>query len=347
MKNKIICLTDYKGSFGQKWKDIPYRSGMDKELIKKYFSEKRYEVSFKPFSEIDLNSPEINECLFLYTSSEDVGYFYKNFIEDVVLAIQEKGGKIIPEYKFVRANNNKVFMEYLRNILSLPGNGSFKSYQFGTMEEALNISGDLQYPAVFKLAEGSGSRNVELVKNRKELSSAIMKYGRTRNFKKDLRDIGRAVKRKGYKKESLYRKKFIVQSFIPHLKNDWKIYVYYDKYFIFYRPIHKHRVFKASGGGYDNYFFGKNANIADGIFDFAEKVYKSLNVPNVSLDIGFDGRDFYLFEFQCIYFGTAGIIYSDEYFVKHNNAWTTQSNEKNIEKVYVESIVGYLKERNL
>lgn len=346
MKNKVICLTDYKGNFVSKWNDVPYRSGMDKDLLKKYFKENDTLIEFKKLSQIKFDKSEINDHIFIYASSEDLGYHYKSYIEDIVLGIEEAGGKVIPEYKFLRAHNNKVFMEILRKNLELPGGKTLDSDCYGTLEELLDNRKNIKYPVIFKLAEGSSGSNVELVNNEDDLLLSIKKYCRTRHIKYDLRDFARAIKRKGYKKESLYRNKFILQSFVPNLLNDWKVYVFYDKYFIFYRPIFKHRVFKASGGGYDNYFFGSKANAPDGIFDFAAEAFKRLDVPNVSLDIAFDGKSFYLFEFQCLNFGTAGIVYSDEYFIKKNNAWVEEKNNKVIEKEYVESIVKYLKLKN-
>lgn len=346
MKNCITCLTDYKGNFVSKWNDVPYRSGMDKELLKKYFLENDINIEFKKFSEIDFGRTEISGNLFFYTSSEDMGSHYKSYIEDIILGIQEKGGKVIPKFNFLRAHNNKVFMEILRKNLGLPGSEGLESNFFGTLEELLEVYKTMKYPAIFKLAEGSSGSNVVLVKNREELLAAVKKYCRTSHIKYDFRDIARVIKRKGYKKESLYRSKFIIQSFVSNLQNDWKVYVFYNKYYIFYRPIFKHRVFKASGGGYDNYFFGNKANAPDGIFNFAERVYKALDVPYVSLDIGFDGKSFYLFEFQCLYFGTAGIVYSDEYFMKRDKIWIEVKNDKDIEKAYVESLVNYIKKKN-
>lgn len=341
MKN-IILLTDYKNNFGQKYTANPYRSGMDKELLREYFSDFGFKVQFQNMSKIDFNSSAIAGETYIYTSSEDVGYHYKNFIEDIVLGIEQKGGIIIPGYKYLRANNNKVYMEILRKCLQLPNTKLIQSQYFGTLEEMLDVSDTVGYPIVFKLSEGSSGSNVELAHSKSELESIIKKYSRTRNLKKDLRDFVRAIKRSGYKKESLFRKKYILQSFIPNLQNDWKVYVFHDKYFTFYRPVFKHRKFKASGGGYKNYHFGLNSKLPDGLLDFAKNVFKNLNVPNASLDIGYDGKTFYLFEFQCIYFGNAGIIYSDEYFMLKDGKWNFYKNDKNIEKTYVESIVKYI-----
>lgn len=342
--NEIILLIDYKNVFGSKHFDKPYRSGFDKRLIEKYFEKEGFKTTFIRFADIEFNNRLKNKIV-VYTSSEDIGYYYKSFIEDIVLGLENIGAITIPPYKFLRANNNKVFMEILRQQSSLESIKNIKSRLYGVVEEALNDE-DLknsEYPKVLKLAEGASGKNVVLSYSYNDLIKKAKKLCRTRNIYYDLWDFGRSLKHKGYIRESLYRKKFIVQDFIPNLINDWKIYVFYDSYFIFYRPVLKKRVFKASGGGYDNYFYGLNANIPEGIFDFAKSIREEFNVPQLSLDIAYDGKQFYLFELQFVYFGTAGIPYSEEYFVKQNGKWIAKKNPKDQEFFYVDSIVKFIK----
>lgn len=347
MKKKIYGLLDYKGNFLSKWLDDPYRSGMNKNLLSKYFAENSIEIDFKALSDVNLKREEIEGNIFLYTSSEDLGSYYKSFIEDLIYGIHELGGIVLPDYKFLRAHNNKVLMEILCSTFGLRNDGIIQTNYFGTLEEVEAKSKNFQFPVIFKLADGSSGSNVELVKNKSELLSIVRKFCRTKQFAYEFRDKLRIIKRKGYKRESLYRKKFIIQSFVPNLKNDWKVYAFYDRYFIFYRPIFEKRVFKASGGGYHNYYYGKKANIPDGIFDFAKKTFNKFDVPHASMDIGFNGNSFFLFEFQCLHFGTAGIVYSNECFVEENGKWITKPSSKIIEKEYADSIAKYLRNKNL
>lgn len=340
---EIIIISDYKNVFGSKHFAKPYRSGFNKDKIKDFFEKEGFSSTFLRFSDINFNS-SFKDKIVIYTSSEDIGYYYKNFIEDIVLGLENIGAITIPHYKYLRANNNKVFMEILRQQSSLESIKNIKSRIYGVLEEALNDQylKNSKYPKVLKLAEGASGKNVYLAYDYNDLIKKIKKICRTRNIYYDLWDFLRSVKHKGYIRESLYRKKFIVQEFIPNLKNDWKIYVFYDSYFIFYRPVFKKRVFKASGGGYDNYFYGLNANIPEGIFDFAESIRKEFNTPQLSLDIAYDGKEFYLLEFQFIYFGTAGIPYSEEYFVKQNGKWVAKQNPKDQEYFYVDSIIKFI-----
>lgn len=337
---EILVLTDYKGRFGSKHFDEPYRSGMDKELLKQYFLHCQIDLTFQCFSEIDLLTLDYVGRNVLYTSSEDVGYHYKSYIEDVIFSLELAGARTIPAYQHLRANNNKVFMEQLRSLkLAQP---QLKARAYGSIKDLEMHLHEIEYPCVLKESEGASGNGVFLVNTESELLSRVKQVSSSQNLKADVKELIRAKIHKGYQKESPYRSKFIIQEFVPNLMNDWKIYCFGNILYIFERPIQKGRGIKASGGGYDNYHYGLEANAPKGIFDYAWDVFKRLNVPHASLDIAFDGRAFYLIEFQSIYFGTAGIPYSEGYFSKNSSDWTFMPKKLKIEEVYAYSIKWYL-----
>ena len=113
--NRIIIITDYKNRFGSKWDAVPYNSGMKKKNLEKYFLQEKYEAKFIQFSEVK-NLTNVENIPIIYTSSEDIGYHYKDYIEDIIFYLECKDAIVIPSYKYLRANNNKVFMELLRDI---------------------------------------------------------------------------------------------------------------------------------------------------------------------------------------------------------------------------------------
>ena len=345
--DKIFLLTDYKGHFGSKHFDVPYRSGFSKDLLIQYFERAGIAAEAVPFADLDLSPSSVKGKAFLYTSSEDIGYHYKTYIEDIVLGIETAGGMPIPQFKYLRANNNKVLMEILRLQSGLDAIKSIKSNCYGTLEELLKDERlrTSAFPKVLKLSEGASGRNVQLARDYRSLVRQVKRMCRTRHVFEDIWDYGRSLKHKGYIRESLYRKKYVVQDFVPNLANDWKVYVFYDSYFVFYRPVFRSRKFKASGGGYDNYAYGLKANIPDGLLDFAKRIRDIFDVPQMSLDIGWNGKEFYLFEFQFVYFGTAGIVYSSEYFTCEDGSWTSKNNSKDQEFFYVNSVVKYLNNR--
>src|SRR5690606_38551235 len=100
MNRRIIyALTDYRGFFGSKHFAVPYRSGMDKGLLRNCFQSQNIDIEYIKANKIfDLKADEWDGKLVLYTSSEDPGYFYKSFIEDIVLYLEEIGAIVIPSY---------------------------------------------------------------------------------------------------------------------------------------------------------------------------------------------------------------------------------------------------------
>lgn len=341
---RIILLTDYKDYFGSKWDAIPYNSGFDKELLSKYFAENNYEVEYIPLSkakEID----NVIDIPVLYTSSEDIGYHYKDFIEDIIYYLELKGANVIPRHKFLRANNNKVFMELLRNTIDENSDSKLKSWVFGTYEDLLEIIDDITYPIVVKTPRGAMSRGVSLAKNKEELISNVKSISRSKHLVQDIKDNLRPYKHKGYKVNSLYREKFITQEFIPSLKSDYKILIFGEKYYIFERPVRKND-FRASGSGNTNYIYGSKVELPKGIFDYALKVFNQANVPQLSIDVAYDGTRFYLIEFQALFFGTVGHVKSDGFYSLINRRWEFIPKKLDLEQVYAESIDYYIKGNN-
>lgn len=339
MKN-IIALCDYKNRFGSKDNAVPYRSGMDLQVLRRLWSECGRELVYRKFHEVCLH--DFHDQYVIYTSQEDSGYKYKDFIEDIIQYLELTGTFVIPEYKYLRANNNKVYMELLRREL-LSADYQLDTQCFGCLEEAVEES-QIGFPVVVKAAKGASGTGVFLAKNKNELRNTIRRVSKTGYITQDIIDRLRALKHPGYIRNSSYRERFILQRFIPNLKNDWKVYVFWDKLFVFYRPVLKNRVFKASGGGYENYNYGVDAQIPQGLFEYALKARQELQVPHVSLDIAYDGVHFYLIEYQCLYFGTAGIVRSQHCFKKVQNSWVAVVNKETVESVYVYSVEQYLGE---
>jgi len=336
---KIYLLTDYKGFFGSKHSAVPYRSGMDRELLRKYFEDKGYTAKFLPFCDVDPANTSFKGQYVLYTSSEDKDYHYKTYIEDICYALQLQGAIVIPEYKYLRANNNKVFMELLRDLCDLQIIKNLKARHFGTIEELKERAKAIEGKQVVKAAEGAMSKYVFLADDQDELLSRAKKISRTRSLFSEIWDFGRSLKRRGYIRESKHRKKFLVQPFVPNLPADWKILIYGKKYYLLHRQTRKND-FRASGSGRFSY----SENLPDGMLDFAEKVFDSLNVPNLSLDVVFDGKEFYLMEFQAVYFGTTTIDKAPIYFIKENARWICCTEKSVLEQEYVNSIDLFLKE---
>ena len=214
--NKIYLLTDYKGRFGSRHDDSPYRTGMDLQLLKSAFMGNGFEAEFMPFSSVNPGDGSWKGKAVLYTSSEDTGLIYKQYIEDVVLSLSYTGADVIPRFEFLRANNNKVFMELLRDMLPEKLQGNIVSSHYGTMEELPALRDTIEFPVIVKGFNGAMGRNVFLAHNVGELKKTIRRNiaaKSTVRFK--VKEYLRQIKHKGYQRDSFYRGRFIIQKFIP------------------------------------------------------------------------------------------------------------------------------------
>jgi len=344
---KIIILTDYKGYFGSKWHSLPYRSGYDQTKLAGYFQEYGYSVEFIRLSEVEFVKDDWNGQIVLYTSSEEPGYHYKSYIEDVILGLERLGAILIPSFDLLKANNNKVYMEVLRqsriNIPEL----HMKSITIGTFEELEQkiIDGIIPFPCVLKKAEGSMSRGVYLAKNEKELKRYSKKISRTKHLKSEFQDQLRQQKHKGYAGESKFQGKFIIQPFISGLTNDWKVLIYWDHYYILKRHVRKND-FRASGSGI-NYKAGSEAGFPTQQFKYLKQVFNNLDTPNLSIDFAYDGKLGYILEFQGVFFGTSTQYKSKDYFLQTANEWRIEHKELDQEGEFVYSIVKYMESKGL
>lgn len=336
MKRKVTILLDYKGQFTSKWASKPYRSGMDLKLIESEFKKHGFEVNFKYYPEIDLRDDFSNEFI-IYTSSEDDKVFYKSYIEDIIYGLELKGATLFPPFKLLKAHHNKVFMEILRDVSKNQEIKKIKSRYFGTMEEFQRFQKNIDFPVVVKSAAGASSLGVRKIDSPSEALPIIYKLSSSKNFSFDIKDFLRSKKHPGYKRESKNRNKFIIQNLLPGLTKDWKILIFWDKYYILERNA-KENDFRASGSGIIKY----PETIPDGIFDFAQKIFSEFDQPFFAMDIGFDGQEYILIEFQALYFGTHTLDTAPFYFKKEKNSWMKYEEKSIVETELVSSVVNYI-----
>lgn len=339
---RIYLITDYQGRFGTKYTAVPYRSGMDKDLLKREFHAFNIEPVFLTASEVHYMDEGVKDKVFLYTSSEDRGGYYKSFIEDVVLALECKGAVVVPGFRFLRAHNNKVFLELLRTEWGKATGDNLSSNCFGSLEEFRNTRMSFDLPVVIKESEGYKSRGVHLAGSAHMLQKIVKHLTSSLNCFDNSKDLLRKFIHRGFKGESQHRRKVLLQSYVSGLRNDWKVLTYGNKYYPLLRETRKND-FRASGSGLLSY----PRELPEGLLDFAEGLVNYFNVPQLSADIGYDGTRFYVFELQFVYFGTYTIEHSQFYFTRDNGEWTLIEEESGLEKNYVESIVAFLSKTSL
>lgn len=339
---QIVLITDYQNRFGTKYTALPYRSGMDKGKLSDEFEVHGIEAVFCRAATALEKFHDPAGIIFLYTSSEDTGDFYKSFIEDVVHVIESMNGIVIPHFLFLRAHNNKVFMELLKKGWGREIDDRLSSANFGSYEEFIEADKKYTFPVVVKRPGGFKSRGVYLARNEVKLKKLAYRISKTTNFRSDIKDYLRKFIHKGFVPESRNRSKFLIQQFVPGLQNDWKVLIYNEKYYVLKRMNRKDD-FRASGSGLLSY----PVDFPEGLLDFAGKAFTHFNVPNISLDIAYNGESFFILEAQFLYFGTYTIENAPYYFSRDNNRWSQITEKSVLEQEYVRSVVAFLQKNNL
>lgn len=338
--DSVTLLTDYKGHFGSKHAAVPYRSGFDRDLLARSFEALGYRADFLSFCDVDFRGRDLRGHPFLYTSAEDQGLHYKAFVEDIVLGLQAAGAWVIPNFFLLRAHHNKVFMEILRDLESPGGASSPASRSFGTLEDLRSRLGEIALPTVVKAAAGSMGKNVFLCRTRAALLRAAARVSASRHLRSDLWDLGRKLRRRGYVRESLHRRRFVVQPFLPGLTSDWKVLVYGRKFYVLMRRA-RPGDFRASGSGRLEFI----PKVPPAVLDFAEKVFRHFAIPQISLDIAVDGDKLRLFEFQTVYFGTTTIDEAPFHFERSATGWQRIDGRSRVEEEFARSVAEHLRER--
>lgn len=318
---EIILLTDHRNYFYSSIENLHDYTSMDVEKIVTSLNSYGYKVKEMKLSEIDFEDSYLNKYI-LYQSTEDKGSFYKSYIEDIILALSSRGATLLPAFEFLRAHHNKNYMELIRLGFNDQDLKTIKSKFYGNSLEALSET--FQFPVVVKTAEGSGSLGVKLARNNKELLKIIRKLGSVvlinewKDVIKILTDRLESLSL-GYKKNlsylTPYRKKIIIQNFIPNLDGDYKVLYFSGKYYTLYRE-NRENDFRASGSG--KLFSVPDEDNAD-LLDFAEKVVQEIDYPLLGMDIGFDGTRYHLLEFQVISFGTYTLQASEYWYEKNKD----------------------------
>lgn len=346
MRRSLVMLLDYRGYFYSS--AIHGYRGMNIDLIRGYFADQGYSLVTKKFREIDFRNDDYGGQYVLYQSSEDLDLQYKSYIEDVLLGLQAQGAILIPRFNYFRAHHNKVFMEILRDLSSNPEIKNIRSKGYGTFEDFMEELASYPTEVVLKPSAGSGSRGIRLLRDEsekrkfaKEISKSPTPLisrgkGAVRPYVWKLR---RLMKRyvDYFPVESNHRRKFVIQTFVPDLEHDYKVLVYGRKYYALLRRNRKND-FRASGSGLLEWIHEP----PPGLLDYAKSVFNSFDVPYISIDVGFDGSQYYLLEFQFVMFGPLTLERSSFYFVKENAKWTVVEERPILEREFARSVVEYV-----
>jgi glutathione synthase/RimK-type ligase-like ATP-grasp enzyme len=339
MRRRINIILDHNSFLGQEL--FPWAS-LDVGEISTWFRENGIEVNIQTLQSLQENKLPEDQVLW-FTSSQKPDY--KLYIEDLIFSLNGMNNYLIPSRDILKAHDNKGFQELLKSNLNI---NDLKSRYYGSIDE-VNFE-EINYPVVLKKPDGAGSHGVFLINSRRELERTIRKLTRESltfiDLKTRFKDFLKyyLFRNKYNTKSSEYKRKnirFVLQKFISNLKFDYKILIFYDRYFVLKRYT-KPNDFRASGSG-----IFKFEDIDSGLLDYAKNIFATFNVPHISLDVCFDGRKYYLIEFQGTHFGPYTLQCSEGFYSFNETEWQFNSYKSVLEVEYCRSIFLFLKEKGI
>ena len=88
---------------------------------------------------------------------------------------------MLPRFEYLKAHNNKVAMELLRERAGYKPIQTIHTKVFGTFEEIKDKTSEFSYPVVIKIAGGSMSKGVSKAENPDELLIAARNISKSSN----------------------------------------------------------------------------------------------------------------------------------------------------------------------
>lgn len=202
------------------------------------------------------------------------GTDYKDVLaaKNILFSLEHAGVKVFPDFKSNWHFDDKIAQMYLLQAIDAP---LVPSYVFYDKVSAINWVLHTNFPKVFKLRKGDGSRNVKLVKNKKDAQKLIItafgkgfsqfnRYDNLRELfrkykqgKNKLLDVLNGVRRvffpTSFSRMASREKGYAYfQDFIPNNNTDTRIIIVGNRAFALTRGVRKND-FRASGSGDINY----------------------------------------------------------------------------------------------
>lgn len=330
----ILIITDYRGLYRQ---DINRNKGINLDTVIRIFKENGYNTEICNYDTIvnETGIENIKGKIIFYTSSQSA--IYRSYIDDIIYELG-KNNLLVPRYDMLKCHENKNYEEILRKKLNI---GGLKSYVFSTYRDMVDHSDKIDYPAVVKCSTGSGSISVYKADNKEQLKRTVKKIGKGKEFiEYYLKYIYKKIKGKmnsDYPLDEKYLCKYIVQEFVPELKEDWKVLAFGEKFYVLNRKVRAND-FRASGSGKFSYIKPEWK-----MLDYAKEIYIKLEVPFLSMDLCMDkAGNVYLIEFQGLHFGPYTIINSEEYYTYENNNWKTVKCHSDLSEEYANAVIAFL-----
>ncbi|HBL8183052.1 hypothetical protein [Enterobacter cloacae] len=333
----ILIVTTESGFFAQN--KYPW-SSMDISLIKELLEKSGYfNVNVVTFEYLKENINNVKGNIIIYTSSQRTEH--KKYIEDIIYHYKENN-LLIPSYESLLAHDNKGFQCLLSKKYDL---GLIESNYYCDISEISNIN-RMNFPLVFKPANGASSMGVRKINNVEDLKQCIHQP-----ISVSLDTIKRLLKKYLFRSKfnkkwddyiSYGKSRFLLQSFIPGLLYDYKVLIFGRKYYVLKRFVAKND-FKASGSGLHSRDIGDDLIT---VLDCAKSFKNKLTSHIYSLDICVKNGKPSIIEFQLTHVGPVTLTESEHYYIFDNEKWNMIEAESNLEVEFITAVKEYINENS-
>jgi len=342
-KKDIVIFTSRNRFFGQTRK--PW-SSLDVEKIVAVLQLNDFKVQVYDFHELVNRPVEIKDKLVFYAFSQKDNY--RQYIRDVMYHLS-KHNKIIPSYDLLKCHENKGYQELFKREIGL------QSLQAGYYTSYREVDIDrLEFPVVLKTIQGTNGKGVFLLRNKADFFKVVKKLShplglfthldllRRKYFrKKKFSEYPDFSDRRDYEEYREYlrvEEDFVLQQYVPNLDFDYRVLVACGRYYVMKRSV-KNGDFRASGSKLFNF-----SKVPDqGLLNYARSVYEKFDTPFLSLDVMFDGKNYFLGEFQALHFGMSVMAKSEGFFGHLGESeWAFVEEKPDLEKIFGKTLVSYL-----
>lgn len=331
--NRIIVLTCRNRYFGQ---GLKVWESVNLDRMERMLQVRGYEVMEYEFEEVARDIRIVQDSVVLYSSSQRPGY--KDYIEDVLLAVQSQRNTLIPSFDAFRAHHNKGYQELLKQRLEL---SRLKGQYLSHSSQAKQVGH--RFPVVLKSVEGAKSTGVSLVRTSDELEAKMRRKEQLSWRLRSRRALTRLINpRKGRSPWYGHMRPvnpFVIQEFVPHLKHDFKVLVFWDSVYVLKRET-RPKDFRASGSGRFSF-----CDPSEPLLNYSLDVRCRLGTPMVSLDVCEMEGGYGLIEFQCVHFGPYTIMNAPFHYKFTDGRWKQHTGRVDYEEEIVNAVVGFLRSR--
>jgi glutathione synthase/RimK-type ligase-like ATP-grasp enzyme len=346
MPKEIYLLVGDNDFYGQARK--PWIS-VDTALLIKNLNMHGFTVHKRAYHEL-VNKPDLlKDSIVLYSFSQN--HNLRAYLKDLIWHLRENGNLIIPDWEFLLCHENKGFQEILKRKkgidrpkgMYIANLTALKSYK-------------IQYPIVLKAIEGSNSTGVSLVHNEEELLKGVKELTPKLRWRIALDLIRRKYVRgdkqypgwpmepreqhfEHYSRYVAPQQRFVLQEFVSGLDCDYRVHVFWDKYYVS-RRMTKKGDWRASGAK----LFRFSKEVPRELLDKAAEVHRLLPSPILAVDLGWKDGVVYLFEFQASHMGLNAVVRNSGYFVEENGNWIYKDYDLGVEENIARAVARYLEE---